>query len=69
MAIPPEERIDDASYDRMQFAHFYVYMRMQLGRRMPSPTSHWSNAKLIASIPAEEIVRVTARQLEDRGFE
>ena len=51
MKIPTDPR----NFDRNQFPHFTVYAAMQLGQSMPTPTSHWHNATVIAAIPDEKI--------------
>lgn len=51
------------NFDPKEFPHFKVFCNVQLGRRMPSPTSHWENAKIIASIPQEKIFTITIGEL------
>jgi hypothetical protein len=56
-------------FDPNLFPHFAVYLNAQMGVPMPSPTSHWHNAKVIAQVPDDKIVNVTMDQLEEMGFE
>ena len=65
MKIPTDPR----NFDRNQFPHFTVYAAMQLGQSMPTPTSHWHNATVIASIPDDKIILVTPAEVVDLGFE
>lgn len=59
--------IDTENYDRAEYPHFHVYVTFQCGRRMPVPTSHWDNAKVIAGLSDTEIKTFTMQQLEERG--
>lgn len=61
------ENIDD--YSKENFPHWHVYVTLQLGARMPNPWSHGENAKLIASIPDDEIRSIRFEKLLSMGFE
>jgi hypothetical protein len=69
MKVPPAD-FDEKNLDTLKetYPHFFVFCVMQLGRRMPSSTSHWENAKIIAAIPDDKIMQVTAADLDDLGF-
>jgi len=56
------------SYNAEEFPHFFVYLQSQLGRSLPYPSAHWDNAKIVASIPNNEIKKVTLCQLCEKGF-
>jgi len=60
---------DPNNYDHGEYIHWHVFCAMQLGAPMPSPSSHWNNAKTIAAIPDSEIKTVTHKQILERGFE
>ena len=46
------------------FMQWHVFTLWQLGRPMPWATVHWENAKLIADIPDEELLKLkTVREL------
>lgn len=64
----PDEIPEDLDSIRETHTHFFVYCMMQLGAPMPSPTSHWENAKVIAQLSDEEIIKVTPAILEEKGF-
>jgi hypothetical protein len=63
--VPPNPE----DYDKNKYPHFAVFCSMQLGRRMSSATSHWENAKVIASIPDDKIRVVTAENILGMGFD
>lgn len=66
--IPPEETIDGQTYDPAEFPHWHVYANLQLGTPMPSPTSHWDNAKIIAAVSNEKIMLLTPAEARELGF-
>ena len=65
MKVPP----DADEFDPKKYPHFAVFCTAQLGAPMPSWTSHWSNAKVVAAISAKKLKTLTFRQLWDMGFE
>lgn len=68
--VPPVDVVEDATkFKGEDFPHWMVYVTMQLGSPMPSPTSHWENAKLVAGIPDDQIRCVTPKQLYKMGFQ
>lgn len=70
MKTPDDVPNEDLSnVDKEQYDHFYVYCCMQLGAPMPSPSSHWDNAKVIAAIPAEKIRTMKPADIIKLGFE
>lgn len=64
--ITVPKNLDD--FDPEQFPRFHVFCCIQLGARMPSPTSHWDNAKVIASLTDDEVKTVTLDELVNRGL-
>ncbi len=59
---------DPDAFDPEEFPHFAVFCKAQLGAPMPSPDSHWENAKVVAAIPADKIMSVTMAELRATGF-
>lgn len=57
------------NYEPEQFIHWHIYQKVQLCAAMPSPSSHWNNANLIASYSEEQAQLVTYQQLLDDGLE
>ena len=55
----PEGDLDEMDYDVEEYPHWHVFCIVQLGASMPSPTSHWDNAKVIAALSDEEIKQVS----------
>ena len=56
-------------FNAQKYPHFKVFCNIQLGRRMPSPTSHWKNAKIIAAIPEDKIKTMTLGQILELGID
>jgi hypothetical protein len=65
MKIPTDPR----NYDRNEFPHFMVYSAVQLGQPMPTATSHWHNATVVAGVPEDKIMLVTPEELVGLGLE
>ena len=65
MSVPD----DPDSEDKDTYPHWFVFLEMQLGRPMPSPNSHWENAKVVAGIPDENIRLVTPEDLDRLGYQ
>jgi hypothetical protein len=63
MKIPPDA--DD--FDANEYPHFQVFCLTQLGRYM-RPGEHWTNAEVIARIPANKIKTTTMGNLIDQGL-
>ena len=59
---------DVDNYEPAEYPHWYVFCEMQLCRPMKSHSEHWTNAKVIASIPPERITQVTVEDLIEAGF-
>lgn len=55
-------------FDSEQYPHFYVFCNVQLCRPMTDFQEHWHNAKVIASIPVEDIKGITLDQLVEKGL-
>ncbi len=60
---------DADNFNPKDYPHFSVFCSVQLGAPMPSWTSHWTNAKIIAAIPDNKIKTITYRDLTKMGFE
>ena len=56
-------------YDSVDYPHWHVFLSAQLGIPLPSPASHWHNAKIVADIPNSKIKKVTPENLIELGFE
>lgn len=70
MKVPPHAGKHDLdNYDPEEYPHFHVYLTAQLGASMPSWSSHWDNAVMIAAIPADKIKTITYEQLLDMGLQ
>ena len=54
----------DGDWSKDDYPHWHVFTSWQLGRAMPSPSSHWENAKTIAAIPEDRIRHVTFGDLQ-----
>ena len=54
--------------EKEEYVHFYVFCIPQLCRRMGSPTEHWENAKLIASISEDKLKTMTLEDFIDQGL-
>lgn len=59
---------DIEEYDPDQFPHWHVFQRVQLCRAMSYPAEHWDNAKIIATIPDDQIRTVTVEGLLAAGL-
>lgn len=55
------------TFDRDAYPHFDVFCKVQLARPM-QPGEHWENAKVVASVPEDEIRGVTLEELVERGL-
>lgn len=58
----------DADFESDEYPHWFVFLSVQTGLRMPSPGCHFENAKIVAAIPEDEIRLVTISMLRDLGF-
>ena len=70
IAVPEDLHFDGNNLDdfRESHPHFFVYACLQLGRPLPSPDSHWSNAKVVAALSEDEVKTVTPGDFMARGF-
>lgn len=59
MAVPEVADVEafdlDSDENRENFPHFTVFCLLQLGAPMPSWSSHWRNAEVIANMTVEQI--------------
>lgn len=60
---------DPDKYNSKKYPHWHVYISLQCGRRLPSPTSHWNNAKVIAAISDIAIRKITYGDVCELGFD
>lgn len=60
---------DPEDFDPEQYPHFQVFLNVQLGAPLPSPNSHWENAKIVANISESKIREISLGELEELGFE
>lgn len=58
---------DPENFNKEEYPHFNVFAIVQSGRPMPTATSHWENARIIADIPDDQINLVTMADLENMG--
>jgi hypothetical protein len=59
---------DPDSFDANEYPHFLVFCTVQLGTSMPYPGVHFDNAKVVASIPNDQITKVTLSDLISAGL-
>ena len=65
--VPPDELLDK-EWDNKQYPHFAAYCNMQLNKPVQWG-EHWENAKVIASIPLDDLLTMTVDDIIDRGFQ
>jgi hypothetical protein len=64
--VPPaQESLVDM--DAEEYPHFWVFCQVQLCRPMTSWTEHWDNAKVIAEIPLERLIKMTVNDFREAG--
>ena len=63
--VPP----DLEAFEAELYPHFTVFGNLQLGRPMPSPNSHFNNAKIVAQFSDEDILTATVQDFIDKGWE
>ncbi len=63
---PPENEVDNESYNRLEYPHWHVLCLTQLSRPM-SHGEHFDSAKMLAKIPVDELKRMTADDLRKAG--
>lgn len=67
--VPSNPDEFDSDTNRNEHPHFFVFCIAQLGRPiLHGMPSHWSNAKIIAAIPNEQIMKVSLQNLFELGF-
>jgi hypothetical protein len=68
MSVPEDP--DSFKESKEAHPHFFVFCMLQLGRpvRYHGEHWHWDNAKLIAEIPKEEIMKLTLEDFIARGL-
>lgn len=70
MKVPLHEGKHDLdNFDSNKYPHFRVYLSVQLGASMPSWSSHWANAVLVAAISEDKIRTITYDQLLEMGLQ
>jgi hypothetical protein len=60
---------DTENYNREEYPHFYIFCMLQLGRRMPYPSVHFDNAKVIAKIEEEQVKKMSFGDFCEVGFQ
>lgn len=67
--VPPDDEVKSGEYDVEKFLRWHIFATCQLGTPMPSPSSHWDNAKVVAALPEDRLKTITPQQLcEEFGF-
>lgn len=75
MLVTPAKRAgisvpDDLDcFNSADYPHWIVFCEIQLGAAMPTPTAHWDNAKIIASISNDDITKIIMTELIDLGIQ
>lgn len=64
ISIPPY--LD--KYEMSEFPHWHTFCVMQLCRPTRYAGEHWDNAKIIASIPADKVLKTSLGELMELGF-
>lgn len=59
---------DADEYEPNEYPHWHVYVRLQVGKELPSRWAHWDNAKVIASLSVDELKELTLEKAVDKGF-
>jgi len=67
--IPTPDNADLYEEYKELYPHFFIFCRMQLGAPMPYPSVHFDNAKIVASIPEQELQTITHEEIVRRGFQ
>ncbi len=57
------------NYDEEKYKRFHLLCCAQLGQPMPNPSSHFTNAEVIAKIPEDRIKTITFEELVEAGFQ
>lgn len=57
---------DADNYDANEYTHFAVFCNLQLARPM---SCHWTNAKIIATIPEDKIKTITVEEILEMGWQ
>lgn len=60
---------DPENYDASKFPHWHVYTVLQVGASMPNPRAHFENAKIVASVPHDQIEKVSYSDLKRLGWQ
>lgn len=70
MKLPPEDvDVDKVDLDTLapDYPHFFVFCMLQLGVPV-TWGNHWYNAELIADIPEDKLITMTASDFYAMGF-
>lgn len=62
--VPP----DVDNYKPEDYTHWHVFCNLQLACPLVSWDEPWTNAEVVAKIPANEIKTITMEEIEQRGF-
>jgi len=70
--VPTEgKEIEDVWHteeNKNKYPHFYTFCLTQLARPVVYHGEHWDNAKVIADIPEDEILKLTIKDLIEKGL-
>lgn len=64
----PNHPDDLEGYKAETYPHWHVYTLLQLNAPLPYSGVHFSNARVVASIPENKIVTFTLKNLLEEGF-
>ena len=67
MKVPPQEEVEEGTWDENEFVHWTVYTKYQCARPLPYPSAHESNARVIAGMPEDVVRKATIKDLQDAG--
>ncbi len=62
----PDNPVD---FDKEEFLHWDVFLTIQIGKPMRSPTEHWENARVIGKVPEDKIKKICFDELVDLGLQ
>jgi hypothetical protein len=60
---------DADNYDPTEYPHFFVFCKLQLGKRMHNLGEHWEHAKIVAAVSDEHICTITLAEMIALGFD
>jgi len=66
MQIPDDPEMYEI-YSKL-YPHLYIFCQVQLGAPMPYPSVHFDNAKIIATIPEDQVETITYEDITKLGI-